>query len=450
MLGALKTYLNKVPAWAGVSIATGAVAAAGFTVWQLQITKTPVSSSKTATLIAPVAPTAATSSVPNSPATAVPSINQATTVEKPVPPAATTAAEPIVGPSFDIARVEKNGDTLVAGRAAPDTTVELLDGGKVIGQIKTDSAGQFVLLPQGLAAGSHLLSLQTSDGQQHVIDSQTNITVVIAKAEAPIVAMSTPGEPTKILSDTKPSAPKPVPEVMIRTVEAGEGGALFASGSAMPGQNVQIYLSDMPIAKAITADDGHWSLKVSKGLHAGSYRVRADAIDANGNVVARAEVPFDYPEETVAAKTATVMPPAAQTPSVKIPAVQTPAAQPPDAPAPISKASEPQSEQNKSVAVVAAIVPTGAPNSETTPSTAIVTPAQTPVAPSAHSSADAVVAQLDTAQVSRGDSLWRISRKIYGHGIRYTQIYEANTKQIRDPKLIYPGQILVLPLDPKL
>ena len=63
--------------------------------------------------------------------------------------------------------------------------------------------------------------------------------------------------------------------------------------------------------------------------------------------------------------------------------------------------------------------------------------------------ADAVVAQLETAKVSRGDSLWRISRKVYGKGLRYTQIYEANTKQIRDPRLIYPGQVLVLPADTK-
>lgn len=47
--------------------------------------------------------------------------------------------------------------------------------------------------------------------------------------------------------------------------------------------------------------------------------------------------------------------------------------------------------------------------------------------------------------MTRGDSLWRISRQLYGAGIRYTQIYEANRGQIRDPDLIYPGQVLVAP-----
>ncbi len=47
--------------------------------------------------------------------------------------------------------------------------------------------------------------------------------------------------------------------------------------------------------------------------------------------------------------------------------------------------------------------------------------------------------------VSRGDSLWRISRRVLGQGIRYTQIYEANAGQIRDPNKIWPGQVFVAP-----
>ena len=43
------------------------------------------------------------------------------------------------------------------------------------------------------------------------------------------------------------------------------------------------------------------------------------------------------------------------------------------------------------------------------------------------------------------DSLWRISRRVYGAGVRYTVIFDANQEQIRDPNLIFPGQIFVLP-----
>jgi nucleoid-associated protein YgaU len=47
--------------------------------------------------------------------------------------------------------------------------------------------------------------------------------------------------------------------------------------------------------------------------------------------------------------------------------------------------------------------------------------------------------------VQPGNSLWRISRRIYGEGVRYSVIYQANQDQIRDPDLIYPGQIFILP-----
>ncbi|MBL25449.1 MAG: peptidoglycan-binding protein [Rhodospirillaceae bacterium] len=50
--------------------------------------------------------------------------------------------------------------------------------------------------------------------------------------------------------------------------------------------------------------------------------------------------------------------------------------------------------------------------------------------------------------VQPGNSLWRIARRELGGGIRYTVIYDANKHQIRDPDLIFPGQILAVPEKP--
>jgi nucleoid-associated protein YgaU len=47
--------------------------------------------------------------------------------------------------------------------------------------------------------------------------------------------------------------------------------------------------------------------------------------------------------------------------------------------------------------------------------------------------------------VQPGNSLWRIARRTYGQGTRYTVIYEANRQQIRNPDMIFPGQIFTLP-----
>ena len=47
--------------------------------------------------------------------------------------------------------------------------------------------------------------------------------------------------------------------------------------------------------------------------------------------------------------------------------------------------------------------------------------------------------------IQPGNNLWRISAQVYGSGFRYVQIYDANQDQIRDPDLIYPGQVFELP-----
>ena len=47
--------------------------------------------------------------------------------------------------------------------------------------------------------------------------------------------------------------------------------------------------------------------------------------------------------------------------------------------------------------------------------------------------------------IRKGDNLWNISRRLYGDGFRYTTIYQANKGQIRNPDLIYPGQVFLTP-----
>jgi nucleoid-associated protein YgaU len=60
-----------------------------------------------------------------------------------------------------------------------------------------------------------------------------------------------------------------------------------------------------------------------------------------------------------------------------------------------------------------------------------------------------VVAMADGAVVVQpGQNLWEMARQAYGAGIHYTVIYEANRSQIRDPNLIYPGQLFTVPVSP--
>lgn len=47
--------------------------------------------------------------------------------------------------------------------------------------------------------------------------------------------------------------------------------------------------------------------------------------------------------------------------------------------------------------------------------------------------------------VQKGDTLWAISRERYGEGVLYVKVFDANRSDIRDPDLIYPGQVFALP-----
>lgn len=53
--------------------------------------------------------------------------------------------------------------------------------------------------------------------------------------------------------------------------------------------------------------------------------------------------------------------------------------------------------------------------------------------------------KVKTYTVESGDCLWNIAKKYYGNGAQYTKIYNANKGKIKNPNLIYPGQVLTIP-----
>ena len=67
----------------------------------------------------------------------------------------------------------------------------------------------------------------------------------------------------------------------------------------------------------------------------------------------------------------------------------------------------------------------------------------------APSPADVVVDAVQTDHVVRGNTLWGESQKFYGDGSLYKLIFAANANQIKNPNLIYPGQVFVVPKEPK-
>ena len=51
-----------------------------------------------------------------------------------------------------------------------------------------------------------------------------------------------------------------------------------------------------------------------------------------------------------------------------------------------------------------------------------------------------------THKVVKGDTLWGIAKKYYGNGSQYMKIYNANTNILKNPNVIYVGQVLTIPV----
>ncbi len=318
------------------------------------------------------------------------------------PKTAEPAQSAIVPPSFDVVRVEPNGDLVVGGRGQAGSQIALLADGKPIDKTKVGENGQFALVPPSLSSGPHALTLMMTLPDGKTVPSAQSVAVDVpqAKKGAVLVAKTEPGKATELLAPlgtdangelavNKPTANGPRAIVGITVVEADETGALYVAGKAAGGAAVRLYMNDSFVGSAETAADSAWSFRIEKGVVPGHYRVRVDDADPkSGKVLSRAEVGFDMPE-----------------------------------------LSTPASAQ--------AATQSGG-------TTAATQTAAAPAKPAA-----VTIPSIETATVVRGDSLWRISSKTYGSGFRYTEIHQANRDQIRDPDLIYPGQIFVLPKLPE-
>lgn len=452
-----------------------------------------------ATAPAAPAPAAAAPAAPAAPAAA-----PAAPAAEATPPAAAPATTGPIAPSFDVVRVESNGSIVVAGNAAPNAKVEILDGSTVLGSTVAGRDGAFVIvLDDPLKPGDYTIALRATTGDVVTPSVQTAVVSVPKDAAGQVLAMvEEPGKPAELLTvpapETKPAAPAagdqaaaPAPEapaaaapapaaaaepagpapavveaapapaapatppatavgepkIVVEAVEI-DGNKIFVAGLADAGRKVRAYANDILLGDALTSPDGHFLVEATRDIPVGSYTIHVDGLDADGvKVVARAAVPFERePGEAVAAVAPAEVKPAAPATVAEAPAAPAtqpaatePAAQP--APAVVAETPAPAAPAAEAPAVAAAPATTPAPAAEAPAVVAAATPpAEVPetVAPKLEHADGAVI-------IRRHDTLWRISRRVYGHGVRYSTIYLANQDQISDPDRIWPGQVFKVP-----
>lgn len=477
---------------------------------------------------APAAPTDATAPAAPAPAPATdtaapaaPATAPAAPAAEATPPAAAPATAGPIAPSFDVVRVESNGSIVVAGNAAPNAKVEILDGSTVLGSTVAGADGAFVIvLDNPLKPGDYTIALRATTGDVVTPSVQTAVVSVPKDAAGQVLAMvEEPGKPAELLTvpapETKPAAPAaeapaaapapaapaaatepaaPVPaapavveappaapatppaavaepKIVVEAVEI-DGNKIFVAGLADAGRKVRAYANEILLGDALTSPDGHFLVEATRDIPVGTYTIHVDGLDADGvKVVARAAVPFERePGEAVAAvapaapaepKPAEVKPaePAAPATVAEAPATPPAATEPaaPAAPAVVAETPPPAAPAAEAPAVAAAPAAeapaVAAAPVETAPAT---TPAPATEAPAVVAAAtppaevpETVSPKLEHADgaviIRRHDTLWRISRRVYGHGVRYSTIYLANQDQITDPDRIWPGQVFKVP-----
>ena len=241
-------------------------------------------------------------------------------------------------------------------------------------------------------------------------------------APAPAVAAATP------VPAATPAPTAPAPVAVAPTIDAIEieGDRTFFAGAGSEGATIRLYIDDSFIADSVV-EDGRWLVEGGKVLTKPSQRVRIDMLAAgSAEVASRAEVNFDVelPADEAPTAVAEADPAATAAQAALAAPAETPATAPAVAEVPAASA-----------APVPAPVATDAPAADTVPTLVAVSVG----------GPDSERFASGKAIIRRGDNLWTIARRVYGEGIRYTTIYEANTGQIRDPDRIYPGQVFELP-----
>jgi hypothetical protein len=345
-------------------------------------------------------------------------------------------------PTVDIVRIPPEGISTVAGHADADVDILIFVDGIEVSRAKTGTSGDYVALFD-IPAVDHPREMQVAaqDGETRIfasssiviapfkavrasepvetaqIDVATNAETDVAdveidKPQALVEAPSanvaaekvTPVAPTVMVADDTGvkilQTAAPLQGISIDAITYDPDGAVFASGRGTSGATVRLYLNNAALMDISVGDDGQWRAKMD--VAAGIYSLRADMVDETGKVLNRVEIPFKREDVAVLERLAQD---AAQ--------------------AETDLRSDAQSDS----------IETGNRGDEAQ-STRSDTATQ-----------DAPQPRIASITVQPGNTLWGIASETYGDGFLFARVFNANVAQIRDPDLIYPGQVFVLPKD---
>ncbi|MEM7210326.1 MAG: LysM peptidoglycan-binding domain-containing protein [Pseudomonadota bacterium] len=360
-------------------------------------------------------------------------------------------------PTFDVVRVERDGQTVIAGRAKPDERVEVLLDGEIVGEAIADRSGQFVaVIFANLTDDAQKLELRSivpvvtepeastassvdesrASGADHSIaleeqpdpGTQTALSDQAPETSTSVQGLADPSAGEGIALQM-PSQTTPVGDVVRGSVTAalGSGGTAPSASTAPEGPTpetrqqyavsspVIILPSSDPEAAPTLVQPQRETLALLQPAERAVVGVVLDSVtyDESGAVILSGrgvvERVIRIYANGEAAGTARVDPDGRWV-----------------------WATETARPEDIKLFRMDELGPEGSVTSRV----------ETPFT---YSRFAPKLVQDRRVVIQRGDALWRIAEQFYGEGIRYSMIYGANTELIRDPDLIYPGQIFTIP-----
>jgi len=373
------------------------------------------------------------------------------------PPATAPAAgqPPAPGPQFDIVRVNPAGGVVIAGRATPGSQVAILKDGQKLGTVRADGRGEWAYASdQQLPPGSHELSLSSQLPGRTAVVSADVVVLVVAEPKKDVAGRPSEktGQPLAMLVPREGNGASTVLQKPTTTASLDPEAPVEAT-AAVPAPATAAAPAATPPATGATA-----SAPATAGPSDATAAPAAPAATAGGAATGPVVTTVD-PSGT-AAQVAPDKTPGRGIVNrgLALDSVDYDAAgnvsiggrAPPQARLQIyvdnkligSSVGEASGRWRLTPQGMVAQGPHTLRIDEVSPDGRVIARVESPFA-----RAEPVVAQEgDTVVVVQpGASLWRIARHSYGTGMRYTVIYEANRTQIRNPDLIYPGQVFVVP-----
>lgn len=370
------------------------------------------------------------------------------------PPAqAVPAPPPLVRPSFDVVRIGARGDAVIAGRAAPGAEVIILDGAAEIGRARADGRGEWVFVSSApLRPGGRELSLRARNPDGTEADAPSTVVLIVPEPERDVAGQPAQGAaaaPLALLApregqgelrvlqapapQPEPASAPPAPPTPVPPVAAPAPAPPVAAPAAPP-----------PIAAPMP--------------NPAAAPPQAPAPAAPPAAIATAQPPS--PPAAEAARPAPAAPAGRPAGGVSVDAVD------------YAETGEVQfagrARPGGSVRLYLdnRHIGDAAPDTEgrwnLRPETPIspglfelradqVDPQGRVTArvqmPFQRTEAPPEALREGSVVVQPGQNLWRIARQTYGRGVHFTVIYAANRDAIRDPNMIFPGQVFSLPAE---